>query len=145
MVTYEQLLDQDLRWALQEGSLHFEKDSAVHRAMRKIARKLNNHGIPYAVTGGMALFIHGYRRFTEDVDILVTRDGLQKIHAELEGRGYVSPCAGSKSLRDADSGVRIEFRLTGDYPGDGKPKPVVFPDPGSVAVLMDGICFLNLV
>jgi hypothetical protein len=145
MVTYEQLLDRDFRWALEEGSMHFEKGSAVHQTLRKITRKLDELGVPYAVAGGMALFYHGFRRFTEDVDILVTREGLQKIHAELEGRGYLPPFTGSKNLRDADSGVRIEFLVAGDYPGDGKPRPVAFPDPASVAIDLEGMHFLNLV
>ncbi len=54
----------------------------------------------------MALFLHGYRRFTEDVDVLVTRESLNKIHEELEGRGYLPPFAGSKHLRDTEFGVR---------------------------------------
>ena len=107
--------------------MHFEKERAVHKALRRITRRLDESGIPYAVAGGMALFFHGYRRFTEDVDILVTREGLQTIHAELEGRGYLPPFTGSKNLRDAEFGVRIEFLVAGEYPGDGKPKPVAFP------------------
>ena len=88
---------------------------------------MRNLNIPYAVAGGMALFSHGFRRFTEDVDILVTREGLDRLHRELEGLGYVPLFPGSKNLRDADSGVRVEFLVTGDFPGDGKPKPVAFP------------------
>ena len=72
---------------------------------------------------------HGFRRFTEDVDILVTRDGLKAIHAHLEGLGYVPPFTGSKNLRDTEHGVRIEFLIAGEFPGDGKPKPVAFPGP----------------
>ena len=30
------------------------------------------------------------------------------------------------------------------YPGDGKPKPVAFPDPADVSYEIDGIKFLNL-
>src|SRR5436190_10889303 len=120
MVTYEHKLDQDVRWAFREGSLHFEKDSAVHRTLTRISRRLDELGIPYAIAGGMALFFHGYRRFTEDVDILVTPDQLQEIHRQLEGRGYLPPFEGSKNLRDTEYGVRIEFLVTGDYPGDGK-------------------------
>src|SRR6516162_9736431 len=100
MVTYEQRLDRDRRWAFQEGSMHFEKGSAVHKTLERIARRLDDLGISYAVAGGMALFFHGYRRFTEDVDILVTREGLQAIHRQLEGAGYLPPFAGSKNLRD---------------------------------------------
>jgi hypothetical protein len=141
---YEQRLAEDARWALSEGSRHFDEKSAVHDALRKIARRLNELGIPYAVVGGMALFSHGFRRFTEDVDILVTGDDLRRIHKELEGLGYVAPFTGSKDLRDAESGVQIEFLVSGDFPGDGKPKPVAFPDPAECAVQRDGVAYLNL-
>ena len=144
MIAYETKLNQDLRWALQEGSMHFEEASAVHRALRRITKRLDELGVPYAVAGGMALFLHGFRRFTEDVDILVTKDGLRLIHERLEGLGYVAPFSGSKNLRDADSGVRIEFLVAGEYPGDGKPKPVAFPDPATVGVERDGIRYLSL-
>jgi hypothetical protein len=144
MVIYEQLLDHNLHWALQEGSMHFDKDNAVHRTLQKIVRKLDDLGVPYAVAGAMALFFHGFRRFTEDVDILVTREGLQKIHAALEGRGYLPLFTGSKNLRDTDLGVRIEFLIAGEYPGDGKPKPVAFPDPAEVRVVADGVSCVNL-
>jgi hypothetical protein len=144
MIVYEQILDHDARRALLEGSRHFEKGSAVHETLRKITRRLDELGIPYALAGSMAMFLHGYRRFTEDVDILVTRESLKKIHDELEGRGYLPPFAGCKHLRDSEYGVRVVFLVTGDYPGDGKPKPVAFPDPAAVSVEIDNIRLLNL-
>jgi hypothetical protein len=144
MTTYEQRLNADRRWALMEGSMHFEKGSSVFRALEKITQRLDELGVPYAVAGGMALFLHGYHRFTEDVDILVTREALKRIHEQLEGRGYLPPFTGSKNLRDTDLGVRIEFLVAGDYPGDGKPKPVAFPDPAGVSVEADGVRCLNV-
>jgi hypothetical protein len=144
VVKYEERLSRDRRWALQEGSMHFEKESAVFKTMQAITRRLDELGIPYAVVGGMAMFMHGYRRFTEDVDLLVTPEGLKLLHEKLEGLGYLPPSAGSKNLRDTDTGVRIEFLVTGSFPGDGKPKPVAFPDPAAVAVEFDGIKCLNL-
>jgi hypothetical protein len=144
MIAYERRLDRDLRWALREGSMHFEKESAVHKSLEKITRRLNELGIPYALAGGMAMFYHGYRRFTEDVDLLVTPEGLKEVHERLEGLGYVPPFAGSKHLRDAESGVRIEFLVTGEYPGDGKPKPVRFPDPQEASVEVEGVRCLRL-
>ncbi len=141
---YEKQLADDLQWALQEGSLHFEQKSAVQQTLRKIALELDRLSVDYAIAGGMALFSHGFRRFTEDVDILVTRDGLKVIHASLDGRGYVPPFRGSKNLRDAEYGVRIEFLIAGEYPGDGRPKPVAFPVPREAATERDGVRFLNL-
>jgi hypothetical protein len=143
-IAYEQLLSQDRRWAMDEGDRHFQKDNAVFKTLRKIAHRLEELGVPYAVAGGMALFAHGFRRFTEDVDILVTREGLKIIHEKLEGLGYVPPFTRSKNLRDTDHGVRIEFLIAGEFPGDGKPKPVAFPDPTSEGVEIDGIDYLSL-
>jgi len=144
MQTYEQLLDRDLEWAFREGSMHFEERNAVHQTLRKITRRLDELGISYAVVGAMAMFRHGYRRFTEDVDILVTPEGLKQIHQKLEGLGYSPVFQGSKNLRDSELGVRLEFLVTGEYPGDGKPKPVIFPDPGQVAIEHDGIRYVQL-
>ncbi len=129
---------------MSEGSLFFEDRGKVQESLARVTRRLNELGIPYAVAGGMALYRHGFRRFTEDVDILVTRDGLKKIHEALDGRGFVRPFEKSKNLRDADTGVKIEFLLTGDYPGDGKPKEVAFPDPADVAVDSGEVKILGL-
>jgi predicted nucleotidyltransferase len=124
--------------------MFFEGKSSVQEALRKITERLNELGVPYAIVGGLALFRHGHRRFTEDVDILVTRKGLATIHHQLEGRGYLPPFPNSKHLRDTELGVKIEFIITGDFPGDGKPKPVAFPDPSEAAVVHEGISYLNL-
>jgi hypothetical protein len=144
MVVYEELLNRNRDWALREGSMHFEKESAVHKTLQKITQRLAELGIPYALAGGMAMFFHGYRRFTDDVDILVTPEALREIHRRLEGLGYVPPFSGSKHLRDVESGVRIEFLTAGEYPGDGKPKPVAFPDPDDASVVIDGVPCLKL-
>ena len=143
-VPYEIRLNKDPRWALDEGSRHFDEKSNVHLTLQSIGKHLNELGIPYAVAGGMALFAHGFRRFTEDVDILVSRDDLKRIHSSLSGRGYLPLFSGSKNLRDTQTGVRVEFLLQGGFPGDGKEKPVSFPAPDSVAETHGGIQFLNL-
>lgn len=129
---------------MSEASGYFQGKGSVQAALTHITTSLRQLGIDYAVVGGMALFHYGYRLFTEDVVILVTREGLQEIHIRLEGLGYVAPFAGSQNLRDASSGVRIEFLLAGAYPGDGKPKPVSFPDPAEAAVEHDGIRYVAL-
>jgi len=144
MIAYEQQLNRDRRWAFREGSMHFEKQSAVHKSLQRITKRLSELGIPYAVAGAMAMFFHGYRRFTDDVDILVTRAGLDEVHRQLEGLGYVPPFKGSKHLRDAETGVKVEFLTTGAYPGDGKPKPVSFPQPSEATVEIDGVKFPTL-
>ena len=130
--------------AIEEAGRFFMRTDPVHAALRKITRRLTDLGIPHAVAGGMALVAHGYDRTTVDVDLLVTPEGLKRAHEELSGRGYVPPFEGSRQLRDAEHGVRIEFLVTGGFPGDGKPKPVAFPDPAAASTEIGGIRYVTL-
>lgn len=116
----------------------------VQQAMRKLVAALDDLAIPYAIVGAMALNEYGYRRVTVDVDVLMTREGLQRFKDHWLGRGYVEKFPGSRGLRDAELGVTIDVLVTGDYPGDGQPKPVQFPDPAKVAIREAGLALLPL-
>jgi hypothetical protein len=144
MAAFEEEMQRGGKRAIEEASRFFMKQDPVHMALREITRRLGELGIPYAVAGGMALVAYGYDRTTADVDILVTPEGLERAHESLEGLGYLPPFAESSQLRDTNTGVRIEFIVTGHFPGDGKPKPVAFPDPAAVATVIDGIHYLDL-
>ena len=130
--------------ALREAGKFFMREDDVHRTLRKIARSLEEQRIPYAIAGGMALVAHGYRRTTVDVDLVLTADALLRVHAALDGLGYLPPFAGSRDLRDTETGVRIEFLVAGQFPGDGKEKPVAFPDPSAASVEIDGLRYVSL-
>jgi len=121
----------------------FMASDEVHAAMRALCGQLEADGIPYAVAGAMALNAHGYRRVTTDVDVLLTRDGLARFKERHLGRGWVERFPGSRSVRDTVRGVRIDFLLSGDFPGDGLPKPVAFPEP-SVAIRCAEVMVLPL-
>jgi hypothetical protein len=137
-------MSEDLEWAMTQGSLFFEDRGKVQESLRRITKRLEDLGIGYAIVGGMAMYLHGFRRYTEDVGILVTKESANRIYEALEGRGYVRPFANSKNLRDTESGVKVEMLLSGGFPVDGKPKPVSFPDPAKVAEMIHGIQCINL-
>ena len=106
------------------------KQGDVHDTLRNLVDRLEREGLDYAVTGAMALVAHGYRRFTEDVDILLTPEALQRFRETVEGWGYLPAFEGAKkSFRVTSTRVKVEVMTTGEYPGDGKPKSVSFPDP----------------
>jgi len=144
ILNYSDRLDADPNWALTQGSLFFMEKGDVQATLRGITRRLDELRIPYVIVGGMALYRHGFRRFTEDVDLLVTRDGLKAVHEALDGLGYLHVFKGSKKLRDTTTGVQIDFLISGDYPGDGKPKPVAFPQPDDWVVVIEGLRVLAL-
>jgi len=145
IVAYEQLLKDDFQLALREGDMFFQGEGAVQKTLHRIAQRLDELGIDYAVAGGMCLSRHGFQRFTQAVDVLVTPDGLKQIHDSLDGLGYVRRFEASKNLRDADTGVRIDFLVSGEYPGEGKPGPVAFPIPRDVSRVIEGVRYIDLV
>ncbi len=119
---------------LERAGDFFMGRSPIHDAVRRIAETFAAMNIPFAVAGSLAAYAHNHRRETEDVDLLVTREGLAAFKERWLGLGWVERFPGSKAVRDTAANVKVDFLLAGDYPGDGKPKPVAFPDPAEVAV-----------
>ena len=128
-----------------EGQRYFMGQGKLHNALARLVADLNEHGIDYLVIGAVALTAYGYRRFTEDIDLVFTDEGLNKFHEQLIGLGYASAFPGArKRLRSTRDGVRIDVVASGEYPGDGKPKPVRFPNPLEASVEIDGVRFATL-
>ena len=113
---------------------YFMERSPVHLAAEELARHLEEAGIDYAIAGALSLGAYGFVRATEDVDVIVTREGLEKFKERWLGLGYVNLRPGGKPVRDTIHNVKIDFLLAGDFPGDGKPKPVVVPEPRTASV-----------
>lgn len=137
--------ERDVDAVLRESEAFFGGRGAVHRTLRSLAERLDREGIPYAVLGGMALNVHGFVRETVDVDVLMTKDSLERFRERFLGRGYMPAFRGArKSYRDVDTGVRIDVITAGEFPGDGKPKDISFPEPSLVAIERGGIRVIPL-
>ena len=120
--------------ALERIGAYFIGSSPVQDAATQIARLLSEMKIDYAIAGALCLAAHGLVRATEDVDVLIARDGLERFKQAWLGRGYVNVRPGGKAVRDTENNVKVDFLIEGDYPGDGKPKPVRFPSPAQAGI-----------
>lgn len=128
-----------------EGLRYFMGQGNLNSALAQLAADLERHGIDYMVIGAIALMAYGYPRFTEDIDLVMTAEGLEKFHEELIGLGYVPAFEGSrKRLRATREGVPVEVITSGEYPGDGRPKPVSFPVPSESSVEIEGVRVVTL-
>ncbi len=131
--------------AAKRADAFFMEKSPIHEAMRRLAKTFAEMNIPFAVAGAMAANAHGHKRTTDDVDILIRREDLQRFKERYIGRGWVDKFNGSKNFRDTVSNVNIDALMVGEFPGDGRPKPVAFPEPEAVAdVRHDGIPYVSL-
>ena len=145
MTTYEARLQNDYLLFLKEASDYYMAHGDVFTTLRNLTRHLDDEKIAYALVGGLALAAHGFVRMTQAVDVLTTPDGLETFKQRFLGRGYLPAFSGAhKTFRDTETQVRIEILVTGDYPGDGKPKPVAFPDPASVSTERGGMRVIAL-
>jgi hypothetical protein len=89
---------------------------------------------------------HGYARFTEDIDVVTTAEGLARIHERLVGRGLAPRGAGlRKKLRGTQHRVGIGVRVTGEHAGSPE-SPVIYPAPeaGDFILAADGIRYGRL-
>jgi hypothetical protein len=145
MTVYEQRLRRDSDLMLREASLYFQGQGDLYKTLQELTQRLNEAGIPYALIGGLALAQHGFVRMTEDIDILLTPAGLSAFKEKFLGRGYVLAFSGAKkTFRATESGVRIEVITSGEYPGDGLPKAVSFPDPETATFARGGYQVIKL-
>ena len=101
--------------------------------LESLRRRLTEEGIPFAVIGALALRYYGYVRHTEDIDILTTREGLDRIHATLVGQGLAPRGPGlRKSFRETAHQVNIDIVTSGEHAGSSE-SPVEYPQPDSAA------------
>ncbi len=141
---FQQIIDSPVS-AYQEGLRFFMGEGILNETLRRVTKDLENHQIDYSVIGAVALNQYGYRRFTEDIDLLLTKEGLEKFKEELVGRGYRPAFEGAtKKFRTTAENVTVAIITRGEFPGDGKPKPVVFGDPNENQTEIDGVKTLSL-
>ena len=141
---FQQMLHQPTL-AHEEGLRFLRGKGLMNSTLKQLARDLSELDIEYSVIGAVALNQHGYRRFTEDIDLLMTTAGLQKFTEELVGKGYRPAFPGAtRKFRATSENVPIEVIISGDYPGDGRPKSIRFPDPAEYSIEIDGIKTISL-
>jgi len=116
----------------EEGRRYFRGEGTLNKTLACLSKDLDEHGIDYAVIGAVALFAHGYRRYTENIDLVMTPKDLRRFRGELKGLGYSPLFPG------------IKVMTTGEYPGDGKPKPVSMPNPSEASIEIGGVKFVTL-
>jgi len=114
---YEAELESSFDLVLKEAEDLYQSEGRLKKTYGRLTKCLNEMGVSYTLIGGYALIFHGVRRFTEDIDLLVSKEGLDRLHKGLIGRGYVQAAPGSRNLRDVDTGVQIEFTVSETHEG----------------------------
>ena len=131
--------------AYSEALRFFNGNGMLNDVLSRLALDLDRNSIDYAIVGAVALNQHGFQRLTVDIDLLLSVEGLERFRERLVGLGYRPAFEGArKKFRTTQENVPIDIISAGEFPGDGKPKPVVFPDPAEGSIVIDGVKTVSL-
>ena len=100
----------DRRWAWEEADAYFQGESQVFVAYRAVEERLKEVEIRYALAGVLAMFQHGYRRFSTDVEFWIAPGDWLAIEVQFLVCGY-SRIGSSTKIRCERTGVTIIFSL----------------------------------
>jgi hypothetical protein len=90
-------------------------------------RILDEATIPHAIIGGVAVALHGYRRNTVDLDLLIRAEDQPRVRQAMEAAGFVWQV--ERAEFRAPSGTPVQFLLSGQKAG--KDTEVNLPDPAN--------------
>ncbi len=63
------------------GGGSYDASMTLYEELLRLVGSLEAERIDYAICGGIAVAIHGYARFTRDIDILIRRDDIERVRA----------------------------------------------------------------
>lgn len=122
----------------------FEGKGPIWETLERAAVALDRENIPYAVIGGVACFLHGYRRNTADVGLLVSANQEDTIRKalEAEGLGFDEQLCEFR-LNEA---TPLHLVMSGTFPGKAPSSSITFPEPDDpdAVVRIEGVPTLSL-
>ena len=103
---------------------------------------LHEAGVPHVIVGDVAVCLHGYRRNTVDLDMLIRPEDQARVRAALEAIGFQWTSEHAE-FRSA-SGSPVQFLLTGERAD--RDAEVYLPDPASAGVTkeIEGLAVIDL-
>lgn len=109
----------------------------------KVCREvLGKAHVPFAIVGGVAVCLHGYRRNTVDLDLLVRSEDEPSIRQALLDVKFTWNAEQSEFL--SSTGVPVQFLIAGERAGSGS--EVLLPDPSNAQVVaeLEGLPVIQL-
>jgi hypothetical protein len=119
-------------------------NAPVWQTAEQCSGLLTAKGIPHAIVGGVAVSLHGYRRNTIDVDVLIQRESSEAVKQALIDFGFVWNEVRREFV--GSNGVPVQFLIKLEPAGDDRSLGVVLPDPAApgVSTEIEGLQVLTL-
>jgi hypothetical protein len=121
-----QMLENETLWQLTE------------RAHGSLEKKT----VPHAIVGGVAVCLHGYRRNTVDLVLLIRPEDTASLRSAFEAEGFQSSAA-DRAFRST-SGVAVQLVVAGESEGAGQAATFPNSDDAECTTTIEGLPVLSL-
>lgn len=83
----------------------------LNQDFKEFIQSLNDNGVRYLVVGGYAVALHGYPRYTKDIDIWIemTSDNARRIIQALHQFGFGSLGLKEQDFLEADTIIQLGY------------------------------------
>lgn len=127
-----------------EVRMFFDDNGPVPETFRRLKQRLKDAGLPHIFMGASAVNAHGHRRSTEDVDLCMRREDLERFKREFVGAVYQPVAGRQRKFFDPETQVSFDILVAGEIAGNSrKQKDVRFPDPDE-AEIRQGVPYPSL-
>lgn len=114
--------------------MYHDDTGPVPETYRRLRTNLEQAGIEYVVIGALALAAHHFRRATEDVDLCLSKEDLDRFREKFLGTVYQSVEGFSRRFIDPQTKVTFDLLISGSLAGrTNRNKVIRFPDPSESA------------
>ncbi|MBX7105374.1 MAG: hypothetical protein K1X57_14920 [Gemmataceae bacterium] len=125
----------------QRTFVMLENESLWQTATR-VHGALTDAGIDYAIAGGVAVCLHGYRRNTVDIDLIIRPEQADDFRVALAAAEF-NWNSETREMR-SPSGVAVQVLLAGESEGPGQPARFPSPDDATCLAHIEGLVVLSL-
>ena len=124
--------------------MFFDDQGPVPETFRRLRTLLAKAKIEHLFVGAIAANAHGFRRSTEDVDLCMRREDLERFRREFVGKEFAPVEGRSRRFYDPVTQVTFAVLVAGEIAGNTrKQRDVRFPDPAE-AEIIEGAPFVAL-
>jgi hypothetical protein len=123
---------------IDEVRMFFSDHGPVPDTFHRLTKLLAEAGIPHIFVGAMALNAHGFRRSTEDIDLCMRREDLERFKREFVGSVFQPVEGRPRKFYDPSTQVTFDVLVAGEIAGNTrKQREVRFPDPAEAERIGD--------
>ena len=121
---------------------HLLENETLWQLVERVHHRLASEAIEHAIVGGVAVCLHGYRRNTVDLDLLVEPKDSTAIRSALADEG-ISWHTAAKEFRST-AGVPIQRVLAGERQGPEQEARFPSPSDPKFITTIEGLSVLSL-